>query len=475
MTSTPQFVLTALLAVLVTGLDVQELTSSDFYSTLAKYDLAMVQFTSPVCSYCKTIAQGYAFAAEILKNDDPPILLAKIDCSTESNICMEFDAVLYPEFKIFRSGELAGKFELEDDSTDAIMDFMRSKAGPSSKPLLTKDDVELYMMQNEIVVLGFFDAERSNLLKQFKQLADDLRDDYRFAHSIDSNLNAQFSYSEDVVIVRPAKMDNKFEESTVKYDGAASLSDMKIWLKDNVHGLAGQYTHSNMGQFNDPLVVVYYNVDYAKNEKGTNYWRDQVLSVAKNFVGKDVYFAIASAYEFENELYEFGLWDTWESDPVVAIRDASYKKFVMTGDFSTNALEKFTNDFLAGNVEPYLKSEPIPSSQDKDVKVVVAKNFDDIVNDATKDVMIEFYAPWARECKTFAPKYDEIAARLTSYGDIVIAKMDATVNDVPHRYTIRRFPTLFFSPKGFKDSPLRYVGSLEVNDVIDFINENASR
>ncbi|CAF4407663.1 unnamed protein product, partial [Rotaria magnacalcarata] len=30
----------------------------------------------------------------------------------------------------------------------------------------------------------------------------------------------------------------------------------------------------------------------------------------------------------------------------------------------------------------------------EDVKVVVAKNFDEIVNDNTKDVLIEFYAPW---------------------------------------------------------------------------------
>lgn len=32
-------------------------------------------------------------------------------------------------------------------------------------------------------------------------------------------------------------------------------------------------------------------------------------------------------------------------------------------------LEKFVNDFLDGKLEPYLKSEPVPASNDEPVKV----------------------------------------------------------------------------------------------------------
>lgn len=61
--------------------------------------------------------------------------------------------------------------------------------------------------------------------------------------------------------------------------------------------------------------------------------------------------------------------------------------------FSYEALEEFARNLAAGALEPYLKSQPVPE-QTEDVKVVVAKNFDEIVNDNTKDVLIEFYAPW---------------------------------------------------------------------------------
>lgn len=46
------------------------------------------------------------------------------------------------------------------------------------------------------------------------------------------------------------------------------------------------------------------------------------------------------------------------------------------------------------------------------MQVVVAKTFDEIVNDPTKDVLIEFYAPWCGHCKALAPKYDELAKKV---------------------------------------------------------------
>ena len=61
--------------------------------------------------------------------------------------------------------------------------------------------------------------------------------------------------------------------------------------------------------------------------------------------------------------------------------------------FSYEALEDFARKVVKGSIEPYLKSQPVPE-QTGDVKVVVAKNFDAIVNDNSKDALIEFYAPW---------------------------------------------------------------------------------
>lgn len=45
-------------------------------------------------------------------------------------------------------------------------------------------------------------------------------------------------------------------------------------------------------------------------------------------------------------------------------------------------------------------------------QVVVAENFDEIVNAEDKDVLIEFYAPWCGHCKNLEPKYKELGEKV---------------------------------------------------------------
>lgn len=47
------------------------------------------------------------------------------------------------------------------------------------------------------------------------------------------------------------------------------------------------------------------------------------------------------------------------------------------------------------------------------LQVVVAENFDEIVNAQDKDVLIEFYAPWCGHCKNLEPKYKELGEKVS--------------------------------------------------------------
>merc|ERR1712242_446362 len=131
------------------------------------------------------------------------------------------------------------------------------------------------------------------------------------------------------------------------------------------------------------------------------------------------------------------------------------------------ALEQFLKDCEAGNLEVYLKSEPVPESNDEGVKVAVAKNFAELVADSKKDVLVEFYAPWCGHCKKLAPVFDELGAKMEGT-NVDIVKMDATANDVPSGYDVRGFPTLFWVPSDTK-KPQPYNGGRELDDFVKFI------
>lgn len=62
-------------------------------------------------------------------------------------------------------------------------------------------------------------------------------------------------------------------------------------------------------------------------------------------------------------------------------------------------MNAFVSDLEEGSLEPYVKSENIPESNDGPVIVAVGKNFEDVVTNNDKDILIEFYAPWCGHCK----------------------------------------------------------------------------
>ena len=95
------------------------------------------------------------------------------------------------------------------------------------------------------------------------------------------------------------------------------------------------------------------------------------------------------------------------------------------------------NKLLETSISQVVLVDNIAWSNLFSMQVVVGESFDEIVNDPTKDVLMEFYAPWCGHCKSLEPKYFELAVKLRDSKDIVIAKMDATANDVPYPYEVQ--------------------------------------
>jgi thiol-disulfide isomerase/thioredoxin len=125
----------------------------------------------------------------------------------------------------------------------------------------------------------------------------------------------------------------------------------------------------------------------------------------------------------------------------ILVKDQIKYKFSDNG-LGLNAadIKKFLDMDAAGTLKNWFKSQEVPESpEENNVTVLVGKNFEEVVKN--KNVFVFFYAPWCGHCKSSKPEYEKLKDELKR-DDIIIAKFDATENDVPHKkVNIEGFPT----------------------------------
>jgi len=157
----------------------------------------------------------------------------------------------------------------------------------------------------------------------------------------------------------------------------------------------------------------------------------------------------------------------------IVLPSQNMHKFSFEGEVTVEAIKNFYDDWNSGRLKPFFKSEPLPEHNNEPVKTIVGKNFDDIVINSEDDVLVEFYAPWCGHCKQLVPIYDSLATKLSNVKGLVIAKMDATANEV-QGVEIKGFPTIKFFAKGRKHSPIDYEGDRTEEGFIDYLKKHSS-
>jgi len=125
--------------------------------------------------------------------------------------------------------------------------------------------------------------------------------------------------------------------------------------------------------------------------------------------------------------------------------------------------------FINNKVGTRVKAKKAASA----VTILDDTNFDKIVMDPTKDVLVEFYAPWCGHCKRLAPDYEKVASAFENEKNVVVANIDADEHkSIAEKYGVSGFPTLKWFSKNNKQ-PQDYDQGRDVQTFIDFINHQS--
>ena len=112
----------------------------------------------------------------------------------------------------------------------------------------------------------------------------------------------------------------------------------------------------------------------------------------------------------------------------------------------------------------------IPDDWNKEpVKVLVGKSLSDVVA-STKNVFVEFYAPWCGHCKALSPTWDKLGEEMKDRDDIVIGKFEATANAVD-MVGVRSYPTLILFQGSIRNQVKYDKGDRSLEGLLAFLDE----
>lgn len=449
--------------------DVVVLTERNFSDFIKTNKYVMVEFYAPWCGHCKAMAPEYAAAATELKGwENEKVVLAKVDATEESELSENYDVEGFPTLYFFIDGE--HKPYPGQRSKEAMVTWIKKKIGPGVQNITTTEEAERILTAEEKIALGFLNSlvgpESEELAAASK-----VHDDVNFYQIVNPDVAKMFHLETN--LKRPSLvLLKKVAEKVTIFDGEFTKLKIAEFVFFNKMPLVTTFTRETAQMIFESPIKKQVLLFTTSNESAKLISTFQ--EAAKLFQGKVifVYVEMDDAEAGRPVAEYFGV--EGNAPKVLGYTRDDNHKYIFDGEITLENLKVFGADFVEDKLKPFYRSDPIPETNDGDVKIVVGNNFDKIVLDESKDVLLEIFAPWCGHCQALEPTYNKLAKHLHGIESLVIAKMDGTTNEHP-RAKADGFPTLLFFPASNKSSdPITVESDRTVVALYKFIKKHAS-
>merc|ERR1719273_659331 len=261
----------------------------------------------------------------------------------------------------------------------------------------------------------------------------------------DNEASAHYDVKDKVVLFK------KFDERKVVYEGELDTQQIRDFITENSLPIVIEFNHDNAQKmFKRPNngkshLLVFHN----KSSTSYNEEIKMMAKVGKGFKDTVLFTSVDVEEEDHRRMVEFlGVRhrinnDTYPTMRIVTMKDSSPPVRFKPAD--TTVTEENARDFvtkyIAGEIPRDYFTEPLPKDWDsKPAKYLTAANFESMVlKTPSKPSLVMWYAPWCGHCKNIMGVWDQLGEK---FPDHLVAKIDATVNEVPGLPHVHTFPTI---------------------------------
>jgi protein disulfide-isomerase A1 len=408
------------------------LKDSTFDEAIKAHPFMMVEFYAPWCGHCKKLAPEYEAAAEVLRKENPPIFIAKVDATENKTLAGKYNVSGYPTLKLMKDGKA---IDYSGGRTkDEIVQWLKKKSGPAVSTLDTVADIESFFKSFKLVMI--FLGKEDKQFKEFEFYAN-TKDEIAFGHcEAQSCLDHYGLKTGNIVLLK------EYDEKRSDFLEEVSVQALKKFVKKMALPKVLQWEDKvakTIFQEKTPGLFLY------RDAKNAADYKQLLDDVAEIFRGEIQVIETDIKKGYETNLAEY-IGVSAKDLPTVRIHDTTgeLKKYNMAGEINKENIVQFVNDWKNKKLKVSLKTEDIPATQDKPVYEMVGQAFPDIVG-KEKDLLLYIYGPekYCKTCKDVEPVIEKLAKKMEGNPNLIIARMEGAKNEIEN-LQIKDFPAIKF-------------------------------
>ncbi|XP_033826422.1 protein disulfide-isomerase [Periophthalmus magnuspinnatus] len=444
--------------------DILQLNNGNFNKALREHSELLVHFYVPMTADVHKVSEAFQEAAAELQGSE--VRFAMVDIVNEKDLAKKLNATEPPFIRLYLSGDKHNPVPCPVPKTSSsILTWLKRRAG-SPTDIIT-DNIQ----SDDLLVVGFFKELNDAYIQVFYEAAIDLPE-LTFALTQNKDVVSKYDLVDDVILVLKKSRLMQAYRMRPETTKEELILFITVFQMDPVTEYSGE-TASQILSSPIPnhalLFISKTSPDYEKIYIAFN--RSAAAFRLK------ILFVLVNVDESRNgRLLEYFRVRDFEA-PLIRIVNltdhVTYQLPSLTLDVDT--IGGFCQDYLNRIAKPKLQSEPVPEGWEQEpVKQLVGSTLEKVAFHPNKTVFVLFYLPYSPQSRAVFPLWEELAEAFEDQEDVVIARMDASANDI-NMSMHRQYPSFCLFPALYAERVVVYTGKHQLKHLVKFVHKEMEK